>query len=210
MYERPAPIPPTGPERPPASQASRQGRGQASPSAAAPSAASPAAGRPSSAQAKPQRQDAEELFGPAWERPRKYEAYPSLRTRVGLPAIGGPPRIVVALVALVFAAVVLFFVGPMLLGLGGGGSTPGGPAASATVAPGDATPTPLPTTPPAPTPVIYVVAKGDTISKIARKNHVTVEQLLAANPKIKNPDRIKVGDQITIPIPEPDSGSAAP
>ena len=81
----------------------------------------------------------------------------------------------------------------------------------ATVAPGDATPTPLPTTPPAPTPVIYVVGKGDTISKIARKNHVTVEQLLAANPKIKNPDRIKVGDAITIPIPEPDSGgSAAP
>ena len=115
-----------------------------------------------------------------------------------------------ALAALVFAAVVLFFVGPMLLGLGGGGSTPGGPAASATVAPGDATPTPIPTTPPAPTPVIYIVAKGDTISKIARKNHVTVEQLLAANPKIKNPDRIKVGDQITIPIPEPDSGSAAP
>ncbi len=205
VYDRPAPIPPTGPERPPASQASRQGRGQASPSTAAPSA-----GRPSSAQAKPQRQDAEELFGPAWERPRKYEAYPSLRTRVGLPAIGGPPRIVVALAALVFAAVVLFFVGPMLLGLGGGGTTPGGPAASATVAPGDATPTPIPTTPPAPTPVIYVVAKGDTISKIARKNHVTVEQLLAANPKIKNPDRIKVGDQITIPIPEPDSGSAAP
>ena len=183
---------------------------KASPSAAAPAAASPSGGRPSSAQAKPQRQDAEELFGPAWERPRKYEAYPSLRTRVGLPAIGGPPRIVVALAALVFAAVVLFFVGPMLLGLGGGGSTPGGPAASATVAPGDATPTPIPTTPPAPTPVIYVVGKGDTISKIARKNHVTVEQLLAANPKIKNPDRIKVGDQITIPIPEPDSGSAAP
>ena len=59
--------------------------------------------------------------------------------------------------------------------------------------------------------MVYIVAKGDTISKIARKNHVTLEALLAANPKIKNPDRIKVGDAITIPIPEPDSGgSAAP
>ena len=117
--DRPAPIPPTAPERPQASQASRQGRGAASPSAATPSA-----GRAPAPQAKPLHQDAEELFGPAWERPRKYEAYPSLRTRVGLPAMGAPPRIVVALAALVIAALVLFFVGPMLLGLGGG-SAPG-------------------------------------------------------------------------------------
>src|SRR5436305_729753 len=32
------------------------------------------------------RSDASELFGPAWEAPRRYEAYPTLRTRVGLPS----------------------------------------------------------------------------------------------------------------------------
>jgi LysM repeat protein len=53
------------------------------------------------------------------------------------------------------------------------------------------------------------VAKGDTMSKIARKNHVTVEQLLAANPKIKNPNLIKVGDKVTIPVPEADGGASA-
>ena len=90
-----------------------------------------------------------------------------------------------------------------------GQQRPGGRRAAATVAPADATATPIPTVPPEPTPKIYVVAKGDTMSKIARKNHVTVEQLLAANPKIKNPNLIKVGDKVTIPVPEADGGASA-
>ncbi len=93
----------------------------------------------------------------------------------------------------------------MLLGIGsnnpGGG---GGPAASQPAE--ELTPTPRPTAKPAPTPQVYVVAKNDTMSKIARKFHVTVEQLLAANPKVKNPDRIAIGDELTIPVPEPDAG----
>jgi len=48
------------------------------------------------------------------------------------------------------------------------------------------------------------VAKGDTMSRIAKRFGVTVEQLLEANPQIKNPDRIKIGDQLTIPVPVPD------
>ena len=51
---------------------------------------------------------------------------------------------------------------------------------------------------------------GDTISKIAKKFNVTPEDLLAANPQVKNPNRIKVGDQLTIPVPgraEPGSGA---
>ena len=43
------------------------------------------------------------------------------------------------------------------------------------------------------------MAKSDTMSKIARKFHVTVEQLLAANPKVKNPDRIAIGDELNDP-----------
>jgi LysM repeat protein len=104
-----------------------------------------------------------------------------------------------AIVALVFAGAALFFVGPMLLGIGGDEE-----AARATASPTtESSASPSPTLPPAPTPKIYVVVKGDTVIKIAKRNGVTVEALLAANPKLKkNPDRIKPGDEITIPVPE--------
>jgi LysM repeat protein len=50
------------------------------------------------------------------------------------------------------------------------------------------------------------------MSSIARKFGVTVAQLKAANPKIKNLDRIKIGDKINIPVPVPNAGAvtAAP
>jgi hypothetical protein len=136
--------------------------------------------------------------GPDWERPRRYEAYPTIRTRVGMPAI---PRLagIAALIALL--AVALFFL-PSLLNLGGsGGSTP---VQSASDRP-SATVSLAPTVPPAPTPVVYTIKKGDTLSKIAAKNGITVEQLLAANPDIKNPNKVGEGQQIIIPVP-----SAAP
>ena len=47
----------------------------------------------------------------------------------------------------------------------------------------------------------YVVAKGDTFSMIAQRFGVTVEGLLAANPSLKNPNKISVGDGIVIPTP---------
>jgi LysM repeat protein len=141
-------------------------------------------------QARRQRDaEAEELFGPAWEKPRRYEAYPTLRTRVGLPSFS---TLWIAVAALVLAGTVLFFVGPMLLGLGGKSPDTGGgatPAASV-----DASALPSPTLPPAPTPQVYVVVKNDNVSKIAKKFGVTIEQLLAANPQIKNLNRIKAGD----------------
>jgi hypothetical protein len=165
---------------------------------------------------RPPAQDPSELFGPAWERPHRYEAYPSLRTRVGLPSLGGGiPRLGVAVIALVFAAGALFFVGPMLLGIGGqdvGSGTRATPIPTAA----QATPTAEPTAPPAPTPRVYIVAKGDNMSRIAKKFGVTVDQILAANPKVKNADRIKEGQKLTIPVPVvedlPDAGeeSAAP
>ena len=49
--------------------------------------------RPRASRREQPQQDASELFGPAWERPRRYEAYPTLRTRMGLPALGGVPRL---------------------------------------------------------------------------------------------------------------------
>jgi hypothetical protein len=144
-------------------------------------------------------QDAQELFGPAWEPARRYEAYPSLRTRIGLPRIGGIPPLGLAVIALALAAAFLFFVGPMLLGIGG--KDDDGAASPTPVATEEITAEPEPTLPPEPTPQVYVIKAGDTISKIARRFGVTTEELLAANPKIKNPDKIKVGQEITIPVP---------
>jgi LysM repeat protein len=53
----------------------------------------------------------------------------------------------------------------------------------------------------------YVVKKGDTLSAIAKKYGTTVDALLKANPNIKNPNLIKVGQVIIIPgKPEVDPG----
>jgi LysM repeat protein len=136
---------------------------------------------------------------PAWERSRRNEAYPTLKTRVGMPAI---PRGLLALGALVIAAVVIFSL-PFLLNLGSSGV----PTPSVSTAPVDSG---LPSSAPsssiaagAPSPHIYTVVSGDTITKIAKRFGVTTAQLLAANPQIKNANNIKPGDKITIPSATP-------
>jgi len=45
----------------------------------------------------------------------------------------------------------------------------------------------------------YTVKPGDTLAKIAKTNGISVPQLLQANPQISDPNRIKVGDVITLP-----------
>jgi FOG: LysM repeat len=45
----------------------------------------------------------------------------------------------------------------------------------------------------------YVVKAGDTLSKIATRNGITLPQLLKLNPTITNPNKIKVGDKINLP-----------
>jgi LysM repeat protein len=46
---------------------------------------------------------------------------------------------------------------------------------------------------------VYTVRQGDTLAKIAARFGVSVNAILAANPQITNPDRIFVGQRITIP-----------
>lgn len=48
----------------------------------------------------------------------------------------------------------------------------------------------------------YVVQRGDTLSKIARRFGTTVQALLKANPSITNPNRIYPGQKLVIPSPE--------
>ncbi len=136
---------------------------------------------------------------PTWEEPRRFEAYPSLKSRG---EGGGIPRpLVYALIVLV-VGIALFATPFLLRGLGGGGDEQASPTP---VASGSAGPTIAPSPTPVPTPaqVVHVVKAGDTVSGIATEYGVTVDQILAANPQIKNPNSINVGDEIVIPQPLP-------
>jgi LysM repeat protein len=48
---------------------------------------------------------------------------------------------------------------------------------------------------------VYTVRAGDTLAKIAARFGVSVRAILAANPRITNPDRIYIGQRIIIPGP---------
>ena len=45
----------------------------------------------------------------------------------------------------------------------------------------------------------YTVKPGDTLSKIARLNGCSLDQLMKANPQISDPNKIRVGDVVTLP-----------
>ncbi len=45
----------------------------------------------------------------------------------------------------------------------------------------------------------YKVKPGDTLSKIAKLNGCSLDQLMNANPQISDPNKIKVGDVLTLP-----------
>jgi len=56
----------------------------------------------------------------------------------------------------------------------------------------------------------YVVKAGDTLSKIASRNGITLAQLLQFNPSIKNPNKISVGDKINLPDTSTDNTKPLP
>jgi LysM repeat protein len=159
-----------------------------------------AAGRRPSVSATRERTQLPDHDGPSWERAKRYEAYPTIKTRVGLPGI---PRLGLWAGALVIAALALFFVPGLFSGDGSGA----GPGASATPGASSAAPSASPTITPVPSPTAqtYTIKKGDTLSKIAKRFGVTVDQIIDANKDtIKDPNKIKVGDEIIIPVPLPD------
>jgi hypothetical protein len=146
---------------------------------------------------------------PSWERPRRYEAYPTIKQRVGLsmPSMPSFSRLGVMVIAIVVAAIALFFL-PALLGMGG----PDEPAASPSPSAGGAAPSAsvAPTPTPEPTPFIYAVEPGDTLSSIANKFGVSLAELIEANREtLPDPDVLAIGDQLIIPVPPPDELPAA-
>ncbi len=148
---------------------------------------------------------------PSWERPPRREAYPTLKTRMGLNGVSMPP-ILVGVVALVIAAIALFTL-PALLGIGNPAASP---APSTSVAPSGAaaSQTPfVPTLVPEPTAQVYVVQGGDTMSKIANRFGVPLQVLCDTNKAtIPNCDRVNVGQEVIIPATAPttvpDAGSS--
>jgi Tfp pilus assembly protein FimV len=121
------------------------------------------------------------------------------------------PRLAVMAGAILVLAVALFLL-PGLLNIGGAGSAPPGGSASAPAA--SRTASRAPTVAPAPTPTVYTIKKNETLSKIAARYGLTLQELLAANPDIKNPNKVGEGQQIIIPTasgaPNAGGGSAAP
>jgi LysM repeat protein len=95
----------------------------------------------------------------------------------------------------------VLFALPGLLGFGnpqaGGSASPSTPVITAK-------PSFNPTPVPQPTQVTYTVQAGDTLSRIAGRFGITLQQLIDANKDvIPNPDRLQIGDVLTIPIPIP-------
>jgi LysM repeat protein len=72
--------------------------------------------------------------------------------------------------------------------LPGAAATPAAPAAN------QATPAPTPAEP-----TVYIVQPGDTLSSIARKYDISLEDLMRAN-DIANPDYVQLGQELKVPI----------
>jgi LysM repeat protein len=69
--------------------------------------------------------------------------------------------------------------------------------------------TTLPPTTAAAVPTVYIVQKGDSLTRIATHFGVTVAQLVAAN-DIHNQDHIEEGQRLTIPPPTVAATTTAP
>ena len=78
------------------------------------------------------------------------------------------------------------------------------PAASPVVLP-----TATPTAAPSGSPLVYVLRSGDSLSAVARRFKVTVAAIVAAN-GIRNPSRVPVGLELTIPGQVAPAAKAAP
>lgn len=143
--------------------------------------------------------------GPSWERPHRREAFPTIKTRMGLSGLSVPP-VLLGVAAVVIAAVALFFL-PALLGIGnapGATATPNPTVAGSGAAASDV---PIdPTAVPGPTMQVYVVQAGDTMSRIANQFGIPLQTLIDANKEaIPDPNSLQIGQEVIIPVTAPTS-----
>nr|AIA91169.1 CAZy families CBM50 protein [uncultured Thermoanaerobacter sp.] len=54
---------------------------------------------------------------------------------------------------------------------------------------------------------VYKLAKGDTLWMVAKKFGITLEEIIKANPQIKDPNKIFPGEEVNIPLPVTDGKS---
>lgn len=122
-------------------------------------------------------------------------------------ALAGILFVVVLVVALV-RPLIFGRIVPLVMGEGLTLPTPPSaelPPKTPTETPDAGTAVPEPTTEPAPaaataTPTIHTVQSGETINAIARQYEVAVADIIAAN-NLANPNLIKAGDTLVIPLP---------
>ncbi len=83
----------------------------------------------------------------------------------------------------------------------------------APVPPANSAPAPKPATPPAApsnATARYTVKSGDTLGAIAERNGTTVSEIMKANPSLKNPNQIAVGQQLNLPQKQSGGGFSSP
>ena len=151
-----------------------------------------------------------DVTGPAWERPRRFEAYPTLKTRIGPPVdpaggsggAGGDRRRDRPLLGAVRV--------PSRRGRRPGRRRRRQPQPEQRVGRARRRRPRRPLRPPR----SMSSRPATRCSRSPRSTSLTVDQLLAANKKIKNPNKIAVGDEIVIPVAPPtevvDGASGAP
>jgi nucleoid-associated protein YgaU len=132
---------------------------------------------------------------PGWENPPRLESFPRLRSRQDHRA--NQPLLMAAVGLTIFMVALILF--PIVMQNKGGGAgatqTPGGsgPVASTAVSSPSAGPSSERTF------FQYTIKSGDQLWAIAKYFNITLANLEAANPQIKDPSQIQAGDKLNIP-----------
>jgi len=109
---------------------------------------------------------------------------------------------------------VLLLAVPLLSGCGGSAEVTEMPTPTSTPGARFLMPTPGPpvTEPPlAPTPEMlpYIVQEGDTLSEIAQRYGVDLDELIAVN-NLQDPNNLSIGQQLWIPVPLEPTATPSP
>jgi nucleoid-associated protein YgaU len=162
---------------------------------------------PQDASRPPSRTRREPNPAPTYERPRR-ESFPTRRTRTRFRNLS---PLALAAIGVLALALLLFLAPGFLRGIGSGspgasqvaGAT-GSPSAAASTSP---SPSPSPT----PAASTYVVQPGDTLSQIAQRFDISLDELIAANEEnLPDPNNLQIGDELIIPSSGASSDDASP